>query len=56
MNNKDVIIDSIKNIKSVLYNKSYDLTSDEKAKILIDISKESIMKDLDAEMKYISKK
>ena len=56
LNNKDVIIDSIKKIKGVLNNKDYNLTPDEKAKILIDISKESIMKDLDAEMKYISKK
>ena len=56
LHNKDTIIDSIKNIKSVLNNKNYNLTSDEKAKILIDISKKSIMKDLDAEMKYISKK
>ena len=56
LNNKGVIIDSIKSIKSVLNDTSYDLTPDEKAKILIDISKESIMKGLDAEMKYIPKK
>ena len=53
---KQKMIEAINNIKSVLNNKDYGLTSNEKTEILIEAANNDITKGLNAEIKYIPKK